>query len=76
MNSRFTVHPVTETRVVADSAEQVAHDVRRTRAALERIFDDLKAIYELASPLVERLKSTLASTPTKVGELASKDGAR
>jgi hypothetical protein len=60
MNRQFAINPTTDARVFADNAEQIAHAVRRTVAAVEGIVDDLKDFYKVVSPLVESLKSALA----------------
>ncbi|MFF4557883.1 hypothetical protein [Streptomyces sp. NPDC001422] len=59
MNRQFTISPVTAARVIADHAEQLTQELRRTVAAVEGIVDDLKVIYEVVPPLVKRLRSTL-----------------
>lgn len=74
LNRRFAIDPVTDARVLADSAEQVAHDVRRTVAAVEVIADGARVLYKVASPLVERLKSQQAFPPAKIQVLDSTTG--
>ncbi|MGW7287882.1 hypothetical protein ACWGH4_20615 [Streptomyces sp. NPDC054847] len=56
MSRQFTIDPATGARVIADKAEQIAQELRRTVAAVERIVDDLRGFYEVVSPLVKRLK--------------------
>ncbi|MFF4230362.1 hypothetical protein [Streptomyces sp. NPDC001820] len=56
MSRQFTIDPATGTRVIADKAEQIAQELRRTVAAVEMIVDDLKGFYEVVSPLVKRLR--------------------
>jgi hypothetical protein len=70
MNRPFTIDPITDVRVLADKAEQMAQEIRRTVAAIEEIVDDLKGIYEVASPIVKWLRSTLAP-PVKTQVLVS-----
>jgi hypothetical protein len=48
---------VTGARALADSAEQVAQEFRRTVAAVENIVDGGKVIYEVVSPIVKALKA-------------------
>jgi hypothetical protein len=58
MHRQLTINPVTDARVIADKAEQMAHEVRRTVAAVKAIVDDVKVVYKaVVSPLVEWLKS-------------------
>jgi asparagine synthetase A len=71
MNRQFTIGPVADARVIADNAEQMAQELRRTVAAVERIVDDLKVVYEVVSPLVKWLRSTLADPPAKAQVLVS-----
>ncbi|MFG2629157.1 hypothetical protein [Streptomyces sp. NPDC048473] len=71
MNRQFTIGPVTDARVIADNVEQMAQELRRTVAAVERIVDDLKGFYEVVSPLVKWLRSTLADPPAKAQVLVS-----
>lgn len=56
MNRQVTIAPVAGARAIADNAEQMAQELRRTVAAVERIVDDLKGFYEVVSPLVKRLR--------------------
>ena len=70
MNRQFTIDPVTDARVIADKAEQMAQELRRTVAAVEGIVADLKGFYEVVSPLVKWLRSTLAP-PAKAQVLVS-----
>ncbi|WP_328410725.1 hypothetical protein OG542_12690 [Streptomyces violaceus] len=60
-----------QARVIADNAEQISQELRRTVAAVEGIVDDLKGFYEVASPLVNWLRSTLAGPPAKAQVLVS-----
>jgi hypothetical protein len=63
--------------VIADNAEQMARDVRRTVAAVEAIVDDVRVFYKVVvSPLVEWLKSKQADPPAKVQVLVSTEGVR
>lgn len=50
MNRRFPIDPVTGFRVLADSTEQIAHDMRRTVAAAKAIVDGVVTLYEIAFP--------------------------
>jgi hypothetical protein len=54
VNRQFTAAPVTDARVIADNFERMAQEIRRTVAAVEGIVDDLKVLYEVVSPLVNR----------------------
>ena len=57
MTRQFMIDPVTGARVIAEKAEQVAHEVRRTVAAVEAIVDGVKVVYKaVVFPLVEWLK--------------------
>lgn len=57
MTRQYMINPVTGARVVAEKAEQVAHEVRRTVAAVEGIVDGVKVVYKaVVFPLVEWLK--------------------
>lgn len=40
-----------------DNAEQMAHDLRRTAAAVKGFALEVREIYYVLSPLLERLKS-------------------
>ncbi|KAA0974165.1 hypothetical protein FQ154_16105 [Paeniglutamicibacter gangotriensis] len=66
MKRRFAMDPVTDARVFADKAEQMAKEVRRTMAAVETIADCVRVVCDVVSPLVERLK-------TKTGLPAGQD---
>lgn len=58
MNRQLTIDPVTDARAIADIAEQVAHEVRRTVEAVRTIVEDAKIFYiAVVSPLVEWLKA-------------------
>jgi hypothetical protein len=57
MHRQFRIDLVTGARVIADSAEQVAQDLCRTVAAVEKIVDGVKVFYEVVSPLVKGLKA-------------------
>ena len=77
MNRQLTIDPVTDARVIADNAEQMAHEVRRTVAAVTMFVDDVKVFYKaVVSPLVEWLKSEPADPPAKVQVLVSTKGVR
>ena len=76
MNRWFPIDPVTDARVLADRAEQVAHDVNRTVTAVETIAEGVRVLYEVVSPLVEWLKSKQACPPAKVQVLVSTKGER
>lgn len=74
MTSQFMIAPVTGARVIAEKAEQLAHEVRRTVAAVEAIVDDVKVVYKaVVSPLVEWLKVE-AGEPSGQGPGAGLDG--
>lgn len=76
MNRKLTIDPLGDARVVADNAEQMAEEVRRTVAAVKGMVHDLKHLYEVVSPLVERLKSKLAGPSANVQVLVSTKGVR
>lgn len=71
MNRQFTIDPVTAARVIADNAEQMAQELGRTVAAVEGSVDALKVFYEVVSPLVKWLRSTLAGPPANAQVLVS-----
>lgn len=56
MSRQFAIDAATDTRAIADKAERIAQELRRTVAAVEMIVDDLKGFYEVVSPLVKRLR--------------------
>ena len=76
MKSRFPIDPVTDTRALADNAEQVAHDLRRTATAAVGIADSVKVLYEVVYPIVVWLNAKLACSPAKVQVLVSARGGR
>ena len=63
LNRQFTTTLVTDARVIADNAERMAQEIRRTAGAVEGIVDGLKVLYEVVSPLVNRLRSTATGPP-------------
>jgi hypothetical protein len=71
MKSQFPIDPVTDTKALADNAEQVAHDLRRTATAAVGIADSVKVLYEVVYPIVVWLKAKLARSPEKVQVLVS-----
>ena len=57
MSRSYPINFVLDARVLADGAEQIAHNIRRTRAAAEAIADDVRVLWGAVSPLIDRLKS-------------------
>lgn len=55
MNRRSTIAHVKDTQAIADSAEQIAQDLRRTVAAVKGVVDDFKVLHEALAPLVKWL---------------------
>lgn len=80
MNRRFSIDPVTHARVLADRAEQMAHEMHRTAGAVKTMDHDVRVTYDLVtslvSPLMEILKSKWARPPAKVQVLVSTRGGR
>lgn len=56
MKRRFSFDPVKFTHL-ADNAQQMAHELGRTAAAVKAIDVAVREIYYHVSPLLERLKS-------------------
>ena len=77
MTRQFMIDPVTGARVIAEKAEQVAHEVHRTVAAVEAIVDGVKDVtrpsYFHSS---SGSKSRQASPPAEVPVLVSTEGVR
>ncbi|GAA1018931.1 hypothetical protein Aple_025290 [Acrocarpospora pleiomorpha] len=71
MNRQLTVNLVTDARLIADNAEQMAHEVRRTAAAIKVTVHNLTVIYNAVRPFVEWLKSKQADPQAKVHVLVS-----
>ena len=80
MNRRFSIDPVTQARVLADNAQQMAHEMHRAAGAVKTMNHDFRATWDLVSPLVspviELLKSWWACPPAKVQVLVSTRGGR
>lgn len=56
MKRRFSIDPATVTRI-ADGAEHLAHEGRRMAAAGTALALELREMYYVISPLLERSKS-------------------
>jgi hypothetical protein len=63
LNRQFTTTLVADARVIAENAERMAQEIRRTACAVEGIVDELKILWEAVSPLVNRLRSTVTGPP-------------
>ncbi|MGY1751090.1 hypothetical protein [Modestobacter sp. SYSU DS0511] len=50
MNRQFIIHRLENLRVIADTAEQMAPDVRRLAAAITEMIDHLKVVYACLQP--------------------------
>jgi hypothetical protein len=57
------------TRSFANDFEHKGQDLHQTVATLRTLVDDLKVLYELVSPLIERLKAATSGNPSSRFEL-------